>query len=156
MHSSISNLPARRISLVGRDHEVSTIRHELMQTAGRLLTLTGTGGIGKTQLALEVANRLAGAFPDGVWLVELASLSEPGLVAQSVASALQLRAPSQRPDPEVLLRHLRDRKLPSENVATSARRVLGDRSMAERARAVSRRLQADDPVATACALVATI
>src|SRR5919198_1987855 len=111
MHSPISNLPAPRISLVGRDHEVSTIRHELMHTAGRLLTLTGTGGVGKTQLALEVANGLVAAFPDGVWLVELASLAEPGLVAQSVASALQLRAPSQRPDPEVLLRHLRDRRL---------------------------------------------
>jgi predicted ATPase len=54
----------------------------------RLLTLTGAGGCGKTRLALEVARSLVGAYPDGVWLVELASLSEGALVAQAVAAAL--------------------------------------------------------------------
>jgi non-specific serine/threonine protein kinase len=107
----MSSLPARRVTLVGRDHEVSIARHELLQTAGRLLTLTGTGGVGKTQLALEVASGLRPAFPDGVWLVELAPLAEPGLLAQSVAQALHLRGHSPRSPLERVLGHLRHRAL---------------------------------------------
>src|SRR5215204_1664063 len=57
----------------------------------RLLTLTGTGGSGKTRLALEVARSLVGAYPDGVWLVELAPLSEGELVPQAVARALGVK-----------------------------------------------------------------
>ena len=55
----------------------------------RLLTLTGVGGSGKTRLGLEVARDLVGAHPDGVWLVELASLSEGALVPQAVANSVQ-------------------------------------------------------------------
>ena len=51
----------------------------------RLLTITGAGGTGKTRLAQEVARDLVGSYPDGVWMVELAPLSDPGLVAQEMA-----------------------------------------------------------------------
>ena len=56
----------------------------------RLLTFTGTGGSGKTRLALEVARDLVGAYPDGVWLAELAPLSEGKLVPQAVAKAMKV------------------------------------------------------------------
>jgi DNA-binding SARP family transcriptional activator len=72
------NLPAARTSFVGREREKVEIKRELTMT--RLLTLTGPGGSGKTRLALEVARDLVGAYPDGVWLVELAPLSEGALV----------------------------------------------------------------------------
>ena len=63
----------------------------------RLLTLTGAGGTGKTRLAQEVAKDLVGAYPDGVWLVQLAGLSEPELVAQEVATTLGVRERPPRP-----------------------------------------------------------
>ena len=69
-----TNLPAARSSFVGREREMAEIERSLAST--RLLTLTGAGGSGKTRLALEVARDLVGAYPDGVWLVELAPLSE--------------------------------------------------------------------------------
>jgi predicted ATPase/DNA-binding CsgD family transcriptional regulator len=69
----------------------------------RLLTLTGAGGIGKTRLAVEATVKLADAYEDGVWLVKLASLAEPGMVVQAVAMALGVRAPSDRPLLETLL-----------------------------------------------------
>jgi predicted ATPase/DNA-binding SARP family transcriptional activator/DNA-binding CsgD family transcriptional regulator len=83
------NLPATRTSFVGRDREIVEVKRALSMT--RLLTLTGSGGSGKTRLALEVARDLLGAYPDGVWLVELAGLSEGDLVPQAVAAALGVK-----------------------------------------------------------------
>ena len=80
------NLPAPRSSFVGREREMLEVNREL--TVTRLLTLTGTGGTGKTRLALEVARDLLEACPDGVWLVQLAPLSEGELLPQVVAQAL--------------------------------------------------------------------
>src|SRR5215207_4404695 len=80
------NLPAQRTGFVGRKREMLEIKRALAMT--QLLTLTGTGGLGKTRLALEVASDLVGAYPDGVWLVELAPLSDGKLVPQAVADAL--------------------------------------------------------------------
>jgi predicted ATPase len=70
------------------------VKRELAMT--RLLTLTGTGGSGKTRLALEVARSLLGVYPDGVWLVELAPLSEGTLVPQAVTRALGVNDPESR------------------------------------------------------------
>jgi len=83
------NLPLARTSFVGRERENLEVKRLLAMT--RLLTLTGTGGCGKTRLAVEVARDLVGAYPDGVWLVELASLSDPTLIAQAVAQAVSVR-----------------------------------------------------------------
>jgi predicted ATPase/DNA-binding XRE family transcriptional regulator len=80
-----NNLPAPLTSFVGREADLARIA-ELLAKA-RLLTLTGPGGAGKTRLAIEVA-RVLDAYPDGVWLVELAPLAQPELVCQTVAVAL--------------------------------------------------------------------
>jgi predicted ATPase/DNA-binding SARP family transcriptional activator/DNA-binding CsgD family transcriptional regulator len=87
------NLPTPKTSFVGRERELVELKRALAMT--RLLTLTGTGGCGKTRLALEVAKDLVSAYPDGVWLVELAPLSDPALVPDAVAAALGVR---ERPD----------------------------------------------------------
>jgi predicted ATPase/DNA-binding SARP family transcriptional activator/DNA-binding CsgD family transcriptional regulator len=89
------NLPAPKTSFVGREQEIVESKRELAMT--RLLTLTGVGGSGKTRLALEVARDLVGAYPDGVWLVEFAPLSEGELVAQAVARAMRVREHPGRP-----------------------------------------------------------
>jgi predicted ATPase/DNA-binding CsgD family transcriptional regulator/Tfp pilus assembly protein PilF len=73
---------------VGREREIGEVKRELEIT--RLLTLTGAGGSGKTRLALEVARDLIDAYPDGVWLVELAPLSEGELVPKAVAGTLEV------------------------------------------------------------------
>jgi class 3 adenylate cyclase len=80
------NLPGQVTSFVGRQAEVA----ELVGVVGahRLVTLTGPGGVGKTRLALQVAAELAGAFGDGVWLVELAPVGDPGAAADALATAL--------------------------------------------------------------------
>jgi predicted ATPase/DNA-binding SARP family transcriptional activator/DNA-binding CsgD family transcriptional regulator len=87
------NLPAPRTSFIGREREVVEVKRALAMT--RLLTLTGAGGTGKTRLAIEGARDLVGSYPDGVWLVELAPLSESELVAQEVANILGVQ---ERPD----------------------------------------------------------
>jgi DNA-binding SARP family transcriptional activator len=87
--ASRHNLPQALTSFIGREHELVAIKRDLGMT--RLLTLTGPGGSGKTRLALEVARDLAGAYPDGVSLVELAGLSEGELVVQEVARVMEVR-----------------------------------------------------------------
>ncbi|HEX2235333.1 MAG TPA: adenylate/guanylate cyclase domain-containing protein [Actinomycetota bacterium] len=81
-----TNLPAQLGRLIGRQREVA----ELVRLAGqeRLITLTGAGGSGKTRLALHVAAELVGTFPDGVFWVPLASVTEPELVPPTIVSAL--------------------------------------------------------------------
>ena len=78
-------------SFVGRESEVGKVAGLL--EGCRLVTVTGPGGVGKTRLAGEVARRVAGRFADGVWLVELAAVQEPALVAAAVAVALQVHQP---------------------------------------------------------------
>ena len=99
------NLPASRTSFVGRDWEMVEVKRALSMT--RLLTLTGAGGSGKTRLALEVARDLVGAYPNGVWLVELAGLSEGELVPQAVAAALGVKERPGQPLPVTLGEYLR-------------------------------------------------
>src|ERR1051326_9046127 len=79
--------------------------------ASRVLTLTGTGGIGKTRLALEVATEAAGAFADGVCFVDLAPLSDHTLVAQTIAGALEVAEQPTEPLLETLKRVLAEREL---------------------------------------------
>jgi predicted ATPase len=81
-----SGLPAEVSSLVGRGPQLAAVLDGLR--AARVVTLTGPGGCGKTRLALRAATLAAGGFQDGAWLVELASLTDPGLVPTGVAEAL--------------------------------------------------------------------
>ena len=83
-----SNVPALVSDLIGRDQEMGEILR--LATEHRLVTLTGTGGIGKTRLALAAARRLLPQFADGVWLADLAPLADPGLVPATVAAAARL------------------------------------------------------------------
>ncbi|HWE60958.1 MAG TPA: tetratricopeptide repeat protein, partial [Chloroflexota bacterium] len=103
------NLPAALSSFIGREREQARVRALL--ASNRLVTLTGTGGVGKTRLALAVAEGLVNAYPDGVWLVELASLAEPAQVPGAVATALGLREQAGRPMRELLIDYLSTRRL---------------------------------------------
>src|ERR687898_517456 len=83
------NLPSELSSFVGREKELTEVKRLLENN--RLLTLTGSGGCGKTRLASAAASELVERFEDGVWMVELGSLAEPSLVPQAVASTLGVR-----------------------------------------------------------------
>lgn len=90
-------LPSPLTSFVGREREIDITSELLLQPYVRLLTLTGTGGIGKTRLALQVASELTNVFPHGVGFVSLASLRDPELVAAAVGETLSLAdVPGQR------------------------------------------------------------
>jgi predicted ATPase/DNA-binding SARP family transcriptional activator/DNA-binding CsgD family transcriptional regulator len=107
-HAGKHNLPAPKTTFIGRVRERVEIKRMLAMT--NLLTLTGTGGCGKTRLALEVARDLVGTYPDGVWLVELAPLSEGALVPQVVAGTLGAQEQPGHPVLENLLDALRDKE----------------------------------------------
>ena len=85
-----TNLPESVSELIGRDTELTEVLG--LTSTHRLVTLTGTGGIGKTRLGLEVARRLLPNSTDGVWFIELAPLADPDLVPITVAKALGLEA----------------------------------------------------------------
>jgi predicted ATPase/DNA-binding transcriptional LysR family regulator len=99
-----SNLPELASAIVGREQEVGELE-ELLRGPTRLVTLTGTGGSGKTRLALEAASRLVDEFRDGVYLVELAPVREPELVLPEVARTVQARDAAELPE------RLRERRL---------------------------------------------
>ncbi|MBP2328568.1 non-specific serine/threonine protein kinase [Kibdelosporangium banguiense] len=103
------NLPADVTSFVGRRQATAEVKRVL--SAARLVTLTGVGGVGKSRLALHVGRTVRRRFPDGVWLVELATLSDPALVEQTVAAALGLRDHSRRDPATVLAEFLADKHL---------------------------------------------
>jgi len=103
------NLPLQLTSFVGRVQQIADIRRELVRT--RLLTLAGPGGVGKTRLALRVAEEEQASYPDGVWLVELASIDQPALVSQLVSTVLQIREQPGEPLITTLTRALQPRNL---------------------------------------------
>ena len=100
------NLPLQLTSFVGREREISEV--EKLMTDHRLITLTGAGGSGKTRLAVALAAQMADRFEDGVWWVELAPLSDPRLVPQSVASVLRVQEPPGRSLTEAIADDLED------------------------------------------------
>lgn len=102
--SALGNLPTPLSTFIGREREIAEVKRLLV--SHRLVTLTGPGGSGKTRLALEVANELWGEYEAGVWLAELASLSDDTLVTQTIASYLNVREQSGRPLIDTLVDHL--------------------------------------------------
>ena len=97
-----SNLPAVPTSFVGRDAELAEASELLARPGVRLLTLTGPGGAGKTRLALETGRALAPRFPDGVWFVPLASVTDPARIGLAVMEALRLTNPAGRDSIDVV------------------------------------------------------
>ena len=103
------NLPSELSSFVGREKELAEVKRLLEDT--RLLTLTGSGGCGKTRLALAAAGELVEGFEDGVWMVDLAPLADPALVPQAVASTLGVREQPVRMITETLSDYLGSKKV---------------------------------------------
>ncbi|MGN6172883.1 MAG: ATP-binding protein, partial [Streptosporangiaceae bacterium] len=96
-----NNLPAQLASFIGRGRELSEVR-ALVESC-RLVTLAGAGGSGKTRLGLQVAAELLDGSGDGVWLVELAAVSDEGAVAAAICEALRIAAQPGRPALDILL-----------------------------------------------------
>jgi predicted ATPase len=109
LEATPNNLPQQLSSFVGRERELTELRELLGRT--RLLTLVGAGGLGKTRLSLQVAADVLDLFPDGVWFVELASLSDGRLVPQAVASVLGVTEEAGRPVVEALVKLSVERRM---------------------------------------------
>jgi predicted ATPase/DNA-binding CsgD family transcriptional regulator len=105
------NLPALRMPLIGREQDSAKVRDLVLQAPGRLVTLTGTGGCGKTQLALLVTAELMDAFADGAWLVELAAVHAPHLAPYAVAAVLGRRERAGEAVIDTLIAYLKTREV---------------------------------------------
>jgi predicted ATPase len=103
------NLPIQLTSFIGREKQIAELKG-LLERA-HLLTLTGSGGCGKTRLSLQVAEDVLKQFPDGVWLVELAPLSDPALVAKTVADVLSVNETPGEPITTTLVAALKEKCL---------------------------------------------
>jgi predicted ATPase/DNA-binding XRE family transcriptional regulator len=101
------NIPLQTTSFIGRQDDLAKIRERLREV--RLLTITGSGGCGKTRVALEVARELVDEIQDGVWLVDLAPLSDPTLIWHVFATTWKVRAEPGRPVQQALAEYLRKR-----------------------------------------------
>ncbi len=104
-----NNLPISLTSFIGREREMAEVKNLLSTT--RLLTLIGPGGIGKTRLSLEVGTGVLERFADGVWLIELAPLTDPELLAPTVAAALGVHEKPTRSIDQVLLEYLKQKRV---------------------------------------------
>ena len=103
------NLPAPLTSFLGREQELAELARLLAEA--RLVTLCGTGGVGKTRLALELADGVLARFADGAWLADLAGISDPGLVPTAVMAAVGVRQEGGVPAVEALVYRLRSAEL---------------------------------------------
>src|SRR6202022_573177 len=103
------NLPAEVTSFVGRRRELGEIRKQL--TTGRLVSLVGPGGVGKTRLALRAAGDLGRGFADGAWVVELAEVRDAALVSNALLAALDLRDQAATKPLPILVAYLQDKRL---------------------------------------------
>jgi len=106
---SRNNLPRQLTRFIGRQNEISGIGRLL--AANRLVTLTGAGGVGKTRLALQAAQEVLSEYEDGVWLVDLAPLSEAALVPETVAAAMGVREEKGKPVLETLADYLESKNV---------------------------------------------
>jgi predicted ATPase/class 3 adenylate cyclase len=107
--ASLNNLPVQLTSFIGRGAEVAEVKRLL--SASRLVTLTGSGGCGKTRLSIQAASELGGHYANGVWFIELAPVADPALISQSLLSIFSLREDSHRSALDVLIDYLRAKTL---------------------------------------------
>src|SRR5215217_3899567 len=103
------NLPQQPTTFVGRSQELLRVQELLSDPAVRTLTLTGPGGIGKTRLSLAVAAALIERYPDGVWFVPLATLSDPDLVLPAIARVFGVRESVDQSTLDALIAYLQER-----------------------------------------------
>src|SRR5580692_1784863 len=108
-HRLPGTLPPQTTGFVGRQAEVAQVTVALVES--RLVTVVGTGGVGKTRIAVRVAAQTTGRYPDGVHLVELSAVRDPLLLASTVAASLGLPAEDARPQLAAVLDYLRARAL---------------------------------------------
>jgi predicted ATPase len=106
-----TDLPSQLTPFIGREREVEEVRRRLLLPHVHLLTLTGPGGVGKTRLGLEVAERVLDQFADGVYFVALAPISDHTLVPSAIAQALQIKQGVGQSVAEALEHYLRERRL---------------------------------------------
>ncbi|MDQ3874764.1 MAG: NB-ARC domain-containing protein [Actinomycetota bacterium] len=106
-----TNLPVQPTPLVGRDRELAEVASLLRREDVRLLTLTGPGGTGKTRLALQAAAELVEAYPDGVWFVNLAALTDHELVVPTIAQTLGLKEHPGESILDTVSAHVADKEL---------------------------------------------
>ncbi|MCX6059398.1 MAG: tetratricopeptide repeat protein [Chloroflexi bacterium] len=104
-----NNLPASLTTFIGREKEQADVINLI--TKNRLVTLTGSGGVGKTRLSIQAAAELLTEYPIGVWLVELAPLTDPALVPQSVCAVMGVKPDGDTSALEALTNYLRNKKL---------------------------------------------
>src|SRR4030095_10828914 len=109
LESAPNNLPQQITSFIGRERELDEAHGLLRNT--RLLTLTGAAGLAKTRLSLQLAANAKADYPDGIWFVELAPLTDARRVPHAVASVLAVREDAGRPIIEAIVKHLHDLKL---------------------------------------------
>jgi predicted ATPase/DNA-binding XRE family transcriptional regulator len=109
--TELTNVPARRTALIGREGDVVALRQLVLEAPGRLVSLIGTGGCGKTQLVLRLAEDLLEHFPDGVWFVDLAALQEQELIPNAVAAVLNRHEHPGQTLTDTILAYLRSRRL---------------------------------------------
>ncbi len=103
-----SNIPVQRTGFVGREKEIAAANELLLRQDVRLVTITGPGGIGKTRLAVEMANALVEHFPGGVHFVPLSPLRDPSLLASLIVQTLGIREAGGQSPFEILKRNLQD------------------------------------------------
>jgi predicted ATPase/class 3 adenylate cyclase len=104
-----NNLPQQLTTFVGRDAEAANLRDLVLKS--RLVTLTGSGGCGKTRLSLQVAADVLDRFPDGAWFVELAPIADPQLVVRAIAAVLGLKDEPGTPPMQKLKEYAREKRL---------------------------------------------
>jgi predicted ATPase/class 3 adenylate cyclase len=106
---SLTNLPSQLSTFIGRQKEVGQIKERLKKN--RLVTLTGSGGVGKTRLSIQVASELLSEYTNGVWLVELAPITDPEGVARAICAVLDITPHGGTPPLTVLIEYLHSKKL---------------------------------------------
>ena len=104
----LNNLPTQLTTFIGRENEIAEVKQELESL--RLVTLTGSGGTGKTRLSLQVAADLLEKFDHGVWFVELAPLADPDLIPQTILSAIGISEQPNKTPLEILKEYLQEKK----------------------------------------------